>query len=251
MTIIEAPTNCPSCSSVLEDVNFLLYCRNAYCGAKISKIVEHFATSLKIKGLGPAAIRKLDIQSLEEIYDLTLDDICESLNSERLGQKLFLEIERSTDAPLNVLLPAFSIPLIGKTAADKLSKVCIDIDEIDYDTCREAGLGEKSTANLLHWLEMEFPLNSMLPFSFKFVKAENKPVNASANTVCITGKLVSYKTKAEAHAALEAVGLNVKSSLTKDVTILVNESGIESAKTKKARNAGVQIVTNLKLLTGE
>jgi NAD-dependent DNA ligase len=91
----------------------------------------------------------------------------------------------------------------------------------------------------------------MLPFSFKFVKAENKPVNASANTVCITGKLVSYKNKAEAHAALEAAGLNVKSSLTKDVTILVNESGIESAKTKKARDAGVQIVTNLKLLTGE
>jgi len=50
---------------------------------------------------------------------------------------------------------------------------------------------------------------------------------------------------------LEAAGLNVKSSFTKDVTILVNESGIESAKTKKARDAGVQIVTNLKILTGE
>ena len=249
MTIIEAPTNCPSCSSVLEEVNHLLYCKNAFCGAKISKIVEHFASSLKIKGLGPAAINKLDIQSLEEIYELTLDDISESLNSERLGQKLFLEIERSTDAPLNVLLPAFSIPLIGKSAATKLSKVCTDIDEIDYDTCRLAGLGEKSTANLLLWLEMEYGYVSMLPFSFKF---DNKVIpSVSKGAVCITGKLVSYKTKAQAHQVLQELGYEVKTSLTKDVTILVNESGVESAKTKKARDAGVIIITNLNEITGE
>jgi len=39
--------------------------------------------------------------------------------------------------------------------------------------------------------------------------------------------------------------------LTKDVTILVNESGIESAKTKKARDSGVQIITNLLEFIGE
>ena len=41
-----------------------------------------------------------------------------------------------------------------------------------------------------------------------------------------------------------------KSSLTKDVTILLNESGLESAKTKKARDAGISIVTNLNNLIG-
>jgi len=69
--------------------------------------------------------------------------------------------------------------------------------------------------------------------------------------VCITGKLSSYKTKALAHQALQELGYEVKTSLTKDVTILVNESGIESAKTKQARDAGVTIVTNLLDLTGE
>ncbi len=75
--------------------------------------------------------------------------------------KLVDELERSKSAPLNVLLPAFSIPLIGKTASEKLSKVCEDIEEIDYDLCRKAGLGEKSTASLLNWLEMEFYQQSM------------------------------------------------------------------------------------------
>jgi len=64
--------------------------------------------------------------------------------------------------------------------------------------------------------------------------------------VCITGKLKSFKTKALATKYLETQGYLVKSSLTKDVTILVNESGVESAKTQAARDKGVLIITNLK-----
>ena len=249
MTIIEAPTNCPSCSSALEEVNYLLFCRNPHCGEKLAKLIEHFAKTLKIKGLGPATISKLDIVSLEELYELTLEDFVELLGSSLLGIKLVDELQRSKSAPLNVLLPAFSIPLIGKTASEKLSKVCEDIEEIDYDLCRKAGLGEKSTASLLDWLETEFYQQSMLPFSFKF--ENNQTTNITHGTVCISGKLTSYKTKAEAHSKLQELGYAVKTSLTKDVTILVNESGVESAKTKKARDSGVQIITNLLNFIGE
>ena len=249
MTIIEAPTNCPSCSSALEEVNYLLFCRNPHCGEKLAKLIEHFAKTLKIKGLGPATISKLDIVSLEELYELTLEDFVELLGSSLLGIKLVDELQRSKSAPLNVLLPAFSIPLIGKTASEKLSKVCEDIEEIDYDLCRTAGLGEKAATNLSKWMDEEFYQVSLLPFSFKFSKTSTTPV--SKGIVCITGKLLSYKTKALAHDTLQKLGYGVKPSLTKDVTILVNESGVESAKTKKARNSGVQIITNLLDLTGE
>ena len=249
MTNIEAPTNCPSCSSVLEEVNYLLYCRNPQCGEKVLKLIEHFAKTLKIKGLGPATVAKLDIVSLEELYSLVYADFVERIGSEVLSVKLVDELERSKSAPLNVLLPAFSIPLIGKTASEKLSKVCEDIEEIDYDLCRKAGLGEKSTASLLNWIETGFYLQSMLPFSFKF--ENNQTTNITHGTVCISGKLTSYKTKAEAHNKLQELGYAVKTSLTKDVTILVNESGVESAKTKKARDAGVQMITNLLDFIGE
>ena len=249
MTKIEAPSNCPSCNSVLNEVNHLLYCVNPHCGEKALKLIEHFAKTLKIKGLGPATIVKLDILHLEELYALTLDDIAHALGSQRLAVKLLDELERSQSAPLNVLLPAFSIPLVGKTATEKLSKVCNDIEEIDYEICRKAGLGEKTANNLCNWVENYFYEVSLLPFSFKF----EKPVTPSvtAGVVCITGKLVSYKTKAEAHQVLQELGYAVKTSLTKDVTILVNESGVESAKTTKARDAGVTIVTNLNQFIGE
>ena len=128
MTFIEAPTVCPSCNSVLEEVNHLLYCRNPKCGEKSLKLIEHFAKTLKIKGLGPATIRKLEITSLEELYDLTYEQASVALSSDRLAVKLLDELQRSRSAPLNVLLPAFSIPLIGKSAAEKLSRVCKDIE---------------------------------------------------------------------------------------------------------------------------
>ena len=249
MTKIEAPTNCPSCSSVLEEVNYLLFCRNPSCGSKVLKLIEHFAKTLKIKGLGPATVAKLGIVSLEELYSLEYAEIAGLIGSEIVAVKLVDELERSKSAPLNVLLPAFSIPLIGKTASEKLSKVCKNLDDIDYDLCRKAGLGEKSTASLLHWIESEFYQQSMLPFSFKF--ENNQTTIITQGTVCISGKLTSYKTKAEAHSKLQELGYAVKTSLTKDVTILINESGVESAKTKKARNAGVLIITNLLDFIGE
>jgi NAD-dependent DNA ligase len=235
---------------VLEWTNHLLYCRNPACDTKAKKKVQHFVKSLKIKGLGPVAISKLGLSSISEIYVLTQVEIATALSSERLAEKLFYEIENSKNATLNSLLPAFSIPLVGKSAAEKLSIVCEHIYDIRDETCRRAGLGPKATENLLDWKRTELPQLENLPFSFKF----KQPVIVSQDkgVVCITGKVGSgFKNKAEAHAYLIALGYGVKATLTKDVTILVNESGIESAKTKRARQTGVTIVTNLKDYFGE
>ena len=210
MTFIEAPSNCPSCNSVLEDVNSLLYCRNPNCGAKSLKLIEHFAKTLKIKGLGPATIKKLGVVTLEELYNLTLEEVEDSIGSRVLAVKLLDELQNSRFAPLNVLLPAFSIPLIGKTASEKLSKVCKDIEEIDYDLCRSAGLGDKASSNLTAWIKEEFYSVSLLPFTFEF--EQPRAVQVTKGVVCISGKLKSFKTKAEANAVLEGLGYLTKTS---------------------------------------
>ena len=147
-------------------------------------------------------------------------------------------------------MAGFSIPLIGKTATAKLATVCSHITDISEATCAKPGLGPKATANLLNWIQNDFLTfyDGRLPFDFKFVQSSSTSING---VVCISGKLNSFKTKAEATKALESQGYEVKSSLTKQVTILVNESGIESSKTKQARDNGVTIVTNLKDLIGE
>lgn len=244
---ILAPTNCPSCNSKLELRNDILYCVNVDCGATLQKRIEHFAKTLKIKGLGPSAIEKLNINSIEEIYQLNIEYITLCLNSAKLAVKLFEEIHKSKKAQLNNLLPAFGIPLVGKTAADKLCKVCDSIFDIDEQTCKAAGLGAKATSNLMNWLDNNLERCVNLPFSFEF---EKNPTG-NKGIICISGKLNSFKTKAEASRVLEEMGYIVKSSMTKDVTILVNESNRETDKTKKARDSGINIVTNLKNFIGE
>ena len=247
MTKIVAPTNCPSCNSLLEWNNHILYCVNSDCTNKVAKKLEHFARTMKVKGLGPQAIYKLGLNSITDIYCLEEDYISESLGSLKLAQKLKQEIDNSKKAPLNQILPAFGIRLIGRTASEKLSFVCENIFDINEDTCQQAGLGPKAIESLMDWVDNDFYKYADLPFSFKFERGSKK----STAKICISGKLTSFKTKAEAKTALEALGYEVKDNLTREVKILVNESGIESSKTKKARESGVTIVENLTDFIGE
>ena len=246
MKQIIPPTTCPSCMTQLEWVKDQLYCNNSNCPGKTSKKIEHFASTLKIKGLGPRTVEKLQIKDLYDLYELPLEIMIEALQSEKLAVKLSREIENSKQVDLVDLLPAFSIKLIGRTASNKICSVVKNIRDITEETCKEAGLGPAATNNLLDWLIEEFTDGyDRLPFRWQqLTKIEEK--SADKGVVCITGKLKSFKTKALATKYLETQGYLVKSSLTKDVSILVNESGIESAKTQAARDKGVLIITNLK-----
>jgi DNA ligase (NAD+) len=233
--LIEAPTNCPSCSSLLVEENSVLYCKSLTCPAQGEKLVENFGKTLKILGLGPAAIKKLSLESIYDVYKMDKNYMVECLGL-ALGEKLYTNIENSKSASLNQVLPALGIPLIGKTATDKICAAVSHLRDVNIDLANKV-LGPKAASNLVTWLETE-PWGE-LPFSFK----AEKPT--SGKTVCITGKLKSFKTKSEAAAYLENKGYKVVESVTKTTQILVNESGIESEKTKKASANGTLIVNNI------
>ena len=241
---IEIPTNCPCCDYTLEWVNDQLFCRNTACSAQLNKKLEHFCKTLGIKGFGPKTVEKLQISDITEIYYLDVQQVAEGLNSERTAIKLLDEIERSKTADLATVLAAFSIPLIGNTASAKICSVVSHIDEITHEKCKQAGLGEKATANLLTWIETEYTeLKEFLPFSFR----SNVQVTGGVDgpTVCITGKLTSFKTKSAASEALTAAGYKVVDSVTKTLCYLIDEANDNSSKRKKAEQYGITIVDNL------
>ena len=241
------PTNCPICSTILEWEKDQLFCYNPHCSGKTTKRIEHFAKTLKIKGLGPRTVEKLKIQTFFDLYELPLEMMIDAIQSEKLAVKLHREINASKKVDLVDLLPAFSIKLIGTTASQKVCEKVESLLDLNEKVCREAGLGPKATDNLLDWFYEEWTDGyDRLPFSWK-TTVQNRTEQIKG-TVCITGKLKTYKTKAAAKQVLEKKGYLVKNSLTKDVTILVNESGVDSAKTQAALDRGVQIITNLKQL---
>ena len=142
---------------------------------------------------------------------------------------------------------------VGKIGFENLfgRKICEKIEsllDLNEKVCIEAGLGPMAKDSLLEWYFEKWTNGyDRLPFSWK-TTVQKRTETETKGIVCITGKLKSYKTKAAAKQILEKKGYLVKNSLTKDVTILVNESGVDSAKTQAALDRGVQIITNLKQL---
>jgi len=205
-------------------------------------MVEHFAKTLKIKGLGPKTIEKLSLNSISDIYSISKSEINNEIG-ERVGTKLLQQIELSKSVDATQLLPAFSIPLIGRTASKKLFSKITKFSEITMSSCTKAGLGPKSCANLLDWYDREFLHNlEYLPFSFK-ADVQEPTAESIGKSVCITGKLNDYKNRTLAKEYLESFGFTVTSSVTKKTDFLVDEEGRKSSKSTKAESLGIPILT--------
>lgn len=240
---IQIPINCPCCDYPLVRITDQLFCRNTSCSAQLNKKLEHFAKTLGIKGLGPKSVEKLNLSDLTEIFYLDINDVSAVLG-EKVAVKLLDEIERAKQADIATVIASFSIPLIGNTAGGKIAKVVNNLDQLTTEKCKEAGLGDKATANLMEWFNLEYQeLKEFLPF--KFETRNKTPANDNAQTICITGKLKSFKTKAEAGKVLSDLGFQVVDNITKTTNYLVDEDGKNSSKRQKADEYSVSIITNL------
>lgn len=240
---IVIPTECPVCASKLELVVDQLFCRNSQCEAQLSGKLNHFVKTLKIKGLGPATLEKLQFEDICDMFYITEKELA-SYIGDKLAAKLYVEIEKAKSADLATVIAAFGTPLVGPIAAAKIVSVINHIDELTYAKCKEAGLGEKVTENLMGWFTTEFKeVRDLLPFSYGVVKQQSAEGNGKI--VCITGKLNSFKVKKDAATALEAKGFSVTDNLTKTVNYLIDESNKSSAKRIKAESYGITVVTDL------
>lgn len=245
MEIIE-PQHCPSCGYPLEKVQDQLFCRNVSCTAQVNGKLVHFCKTLGIKGMGPKTVEKLQLGDITEIFYLDTSELSELLG-DKIATKLLDEIERAKEASFATVLESMSIPLVGGVASKKLAALVSNFEEITEKKCEEAGLGPKVTQNLMSWLENEYlQIQEFLPFSY--TKAE---VESAGKTVCITGKLTSYKKKADAEGDLRAAGFRLVDSVTKSLDYLVDEGDGTSAKRKKAEQYGITIITDLNDLLKE
>jgi len=251
---IVPPTHCPACGGELELVNAQLFCRNSACSAQSVKRFEHFAKTMKIKGLGPKTIEKLiDKEVIQEIYDLFYLDI-ESISpivGEKIAIKLIQEIDASRTTTIGTFISAFSIPLIGNTAGKKLETTLSSLQDIlsaDFETLKQAGLGDKAASNLLDWISDYFSVTAPA-FEEKIIITDNTKIKASINkpnvgTVVITGKF--DKSRSVLQLELEELGFEVKTTVTSKTNyLLCADSDSASSKVQKAKSLGVKIVTNI------
>lgn len=240
---ISIPTECPSCGSKLVLVKDQLFCRNSKCEAQSVKKIEHFCKSLKMKGFGPVALEKLGLDSIVDLFRFSEFTFKDKLG-DTVGLKLFKEVRKAEkEASLAAVIAGLSIPLIGDTAATKLCTKIVSIKDINPVVCKEVGIGEKATQNIIDFLNSEEYLD-LEPIIVSFNNIPRTEVSSSnGKTVCITGKLNDFKNRSEAASFLQTLGFTVVDSVTKTTDILINEEDRSSSKLTKALSLGIRVTT--------
>jgi NAD-dependent DNA ligase len=232
---VEIPTNCPVCNSTLELVNNQLFCRNNSCSAKSSKQLLHYVKTMKIMGLGEKTLEKLNLDKVKDLYTLEEDVLVEKLG-QKIGTKIYSEIQNSTQSTITKFLSSMSIPLIGKTAAEKIDNTVTELGELTKEVCKKAGLGPKATDNLMNWFESEYEDLKLLPIEFDKVADVESGI-----TVCISGKIPGY-TKSKLKEYLADFNVSVVDNVTKSIDYLITEES-NTSKVKKAEQYNINIIS--------
>ena len=196
------------------------------------RLVDYFAKSMGIKGLGEASIAKLNIQHPSELYNRTDWDV--------LG-KNGIKIEQELNRPKDycTVLSSLGIPQVGKTTArlivDKIPKF---EDLRSIATVPIKGIGPITIENILAWLDINELWVKELPYDLEEIETpgvENGVVNRK---IAISGKL--DMTKVALAEQLSRFGFVVSDTVSKDCYALIS-SGEESTKTKQATKYGIPI----------
>jgi DNA ligase (NAD+) len=273
MTFFLTPELCPVCLGETEirtsdSGTQELYCSNPQCPGKLVNRLDHFCgkKGLDIKGLSKATLEKLidwgwvssisDICKLGEVADLWA-------NKPGFGpksvSKLIDSIWTARETTLAQYLSAISIPLIGKTYAQKLA----DFFET-YEEFRNAvtdgfvfesidGIGPEKADAIWSFDYTEadnLVEKGIITFKAKESALENSGNSLEGKVFCVTGKIKHWKNRDELSAAITAAGGKVTSSVSSKTNYLVNNDiNSTSSKNLKAKELNIPIITEEELLS--
>lgn len=275
VTDIGAPTNCPTCNSVLEIVtsssgNKDLTCHNEDCAAKHIKGWIFYVQMIGGKGLGSAAMEQIlnsgKVKTLPDLYKLDVDDLTPHGFSERqalLALATIWQVKPDKDAKLKKALeeakkkkqsvPAWQffaslgIPGSGKSAGKALVSHFHTFDAIRAasvdDLLAVDGIGD-TTAKAIHKFFRK-RADMVTELLDKYVELELPKFGKLTGTnFVLTGNFTAGKSHWESR--IQDLGGNIQSSVGKGTHYLVREHGKPdgslSDKEKKASDLGVKII---------
>ena len=166
----EMPKECPVCMSdtIREPGEAVTKCTNASCPAQLKRALFHFVSrdAMNIEGFGPQIMTMMMdkgfIKDAADIY-LLKNHRDELVGIERMGEKsvqnLLDAIEASKLNPLNRLIFALGIRMIGQRASQVLANEFEDIDALfdaDYDRLiRIPEIGDKMAESIITFFKQE------------------------------------------------------------------------------------------------
>lgn len=260
------PDKCPVCGMPTEircqnDVK-ALYCNNEKCQAKHVKGFTHFVTrdAMNIDGLSEATLEKF-IQHgyIKEFSDIFhLDKYKDSIvEMEGFGEKsynnLIDSIEKSRMVTLPKLIYSLGIANIGLSNAKLICKnYKNDLDLILNASVEELteieGIGEVIGQSLYEYFRDEDNLKSFKDLLGELT-IEKEAQNTSEQILegkvfVITGSVEHFTNRNELKDKIESLGGKTTGSVTSKTHYLINNDVTsQSSKNKKAKELGVEIIS--------
>lgn len=257
----EMPRECPVCKAetIREPGEAIIRCTNISCPAQLKRSLFHFVSrdAMNIEGLGPQIITLLMdngfVMDAADIY-LLRNNKNELVELERMGEKsvqnMLDAIEASKLNPLNRLVYALGIRMIGQRASQLLAESFENIDELseaDFDKLISIPeIGEKMAESVITFFRQEqnrkliqelkdYGVNTR---SAKKEIKENE--HFSGKTFVLTGALQGF-TRDQAKEIIESFGGKVSSSVSKktDYVLAGEDAG---SKLVKAKELGVAVI---------
>lgn len=256
--IIELPTHCPVCDSLVEQLEGEAVARcsgGLFCPAQRKQAIKHFASrkAFDIDGLGDKLVEQLfDEKLISRVSDLYLLSTDQLEKLERMGEKsaqnLVDSLNASKEPTLSRFIYSLGIREVGETTAKHLAQHFRSLEGIskaveeDLLVVDDVGpIVAKHVVNFFkeeHNIEViESLLNAgVLPQIPEKIE-EGLPL--SGNIYVLTGSLQKLK-RNEAKAQLEALGAKVSTSVSKKTTVVFAGEKAGS-KLTKAESLGIQV----------
>lgn len=263
--VIAAPTNCPSCNSVLVESgeSGIMRCENSIaCSAQQIRRLIHWAgrSAADIDAIGESWIERLfdagQIKQPSDFYTLTQADLLKQGEGMAAGRadKFLASIEKSKNLGLRRTLIGMSIPLASEGTAKRICRAGIaSMEELRTMSaealCEIEDIGPMVAGSLVAFLqgigdEVEALRSAGVNLD---VLPEDAPVVVSnsdgmfvGKKVCVTGSLSVGRKEFE--ALIEASGGKASGSVSKNTDYVVAGENAGS-KLAKAEAAGVVVLT--------
>ena len=269
--LLEIPEHCPACGGKTEikQVNEVqsLYCTNPDCSAKKIKAFTLFVSrdALNIEGLSEATLEKFIgkgfLHNFIDIFHLNRYE--EEIKSmEGFGEKsynnLINSIENARMTTLPKVIYSLGIANIGLANAKMICKEFkYDLSSMMSATVEELsqidGVGEVIAGTFCDYFHAEEHRNMveklMAELHIEVEVIEEGSQILEGKSFAITGSLEHFENRNQLKEKIESLGGKVTGSVTgKTFTLINNDATFNSSKNKKARELGVQILTESEFL---
>ena len=255
--MIDLPDTCPSCGGKVElDENGInLWCKNKVCPAQFEERLLHYIKTVEIVGLGSGIVSGLCkagyVNDITDLYFLTPEQVKAVTGGERAAEKVLEAILEKNQVPLATFLDALGIDGLGTSTSKSVAKEFKTLKMVMFTQnpaifTRIEDIGELTAGKIIDGLTRMAKTIEKLSDVIDVVDVVEATGNLKGMSFCLTGAM--SKPRKDIEKAIEAAGGEIKSSVGKGLTYLVQaDSSSTSSKTEKAQKCGTKILAEDKL----